>query len=333
MKLKVGITYNLKTDFHQHENQPVDLLEEFDAEETIDAIRDVLQRDGHEVIKLGGGKELIDRLRGTPIDVIFNIAEGVQGRNREAHIPALLEFLNIPYTGSDPLTLSLTLDKSMAKRMVMSEGIPTPRFRRVERMEDLEHLDLSYPLIVKLCQEGSSKGVRLNSRILDRPSLEEKTGRLLQNYGPPLIVEEFIRGPEFTVGILGNGNPCVLGVMQIEIKGVPLDEAIYSLEVKREWEKRVRYHCPPPVDPSLLRGIEEVALRSYRVLECRDVSRVDIRVGEDGIPYFLEVNPLPGLSPVYGDLPIMARKMGWDYDELVRAIFHHALKRYGLVGE
>jgi len=331
MKLRVGITYNLKKDFSHQENQPVDLYEEFDIEETIDAIRDVLVRDGHEVIKLGGDTGLVDRLKEASIDIVFNIAEGLRGRNREAHIPALLEFLNIPYTGSDPLTLSLTLDKSMAKRVVMSAGVPTPRFKRVNRKEDLKEISLSYPLFVKLCDEGSSKGVRLDSKVMDAPSLEEKTRWLLENYGPPVLVEEFVKGPEFTVGILGNEVPCVLGVMLIEIKGELIEEAIYSLEIKREWEEKVAYHCPPPIDPKLQKGIEEVALQAYRALDCRDVSRVDIRVGKDGTPYFLEVNPLPGLSPVYGDLPIMAKRMGWSYDQLVRTIFHHALKRYGLM--
>jgi len=328
MKLKVGITYNLKKDFSQQENQPMDFLEEFDAEETIDAIRKVLEGEGHDVVKLGGDAGLIDRLRQTPVDIVFNIAEGLHGRNREAHIPALLEFLNIPYTGSDPLTLSLTLDKAMAKRIVMSQNIPTPRFKKVERVEDLHGLDLRYPLFVKLCHEGSSKGVRLDSKIPDAQSLREKTTGLLKTYGSPVLVEEFIKGPEFTVGILGNEDPFVLGVMQIEIKGRAPEESIYSLEIKREWEERVRYHCPPSIDQDLLRKIEEVALRSYQALECRDVSRVDIRVGEDRTPYFLEINPLPGLSPVYGDLVMIARNMGWDYDRLVKSIFHHALKRY-----
>jgi D-alanine-D-alanine ligase len=331
MKLRVGITYNLKKDFSYQEDQPIDFLEEYDSEETIDAIRKVLESDGHQVIKLGGDTGLIHRLRQSSVDIVFNIAEGFQGRNREAHIPALLEFLNIPYTGSDPLTLSLTLDKSMAKRVVMSEDIPTPQFKKIERKEDLNGLDLRYPLFLKLCYEGSSKGVRLDSKIFNPPSLKEKGRWLLEKYGPPLLVEEFISGPEFTVGILGNENPSVLGVMQIEIKGSPPDEAIYSMEVKREWEEKVSYHCPPSIEPHLLKKIEEVALRSYKVLGCRDVSRVDIRVGEEGTPYFLEINPLPGLSPVYGDLPIMARHMGWDYPMLVKSIFHYALRRYNLM--
>lgn len=331
MRLKVGITYNLKKDFSPSKDQPIDALEEFDAEETIDAIKRVLEDDGHDVVKLGGDTGLIDRLRQAPVDIVFNIAEGHDGRNREAHIPALLEFLGIPYTGSDPLTLSLTLDKSAAKRVLVSEGVPTPRFKKVERLGDLEGFILRYPIFVKLCYEGSSKGVRLDSKVWDLPSLREKTRWLLETYRSPVLVEEFIQGPEFTVGILGNEVPSVLGVMQIEIKGVPPSEAIYSLEVKREWEDKVRYLCPPPITSSLLMKIEEVALRSYRILECRDVSRVDIRVGEDGEAYFLEVNPLPGLSPIYGDLPIMARRMGWSYEQLVKAIFHHALKRCGLM--
>ncbi len=331
MKFKIGITYNLKKEFAQRENQPIDLLEEFDAEETIDAIREVLETDGHEVIKLGGDTGLVDRVRQASVDIVFNIAEGLEGRNREAHIPALLEFLNIPYTGSDPLTLSVTLDKAMAKRIVLSHGIPTPRFKKVERMEDLDGLDLRYPVFVKLCYEGSSKGIRLDSKISDSESLEEKVRSLLSTYGSPLLVEEFVKGPEFTVGVLGNDNPSVLGVMQIEVKGRSPEESIYSLEIKREWQDKVRYHCPPLVGQSLVKKIEEVALCSYRALDCRDVSRVDIRVGEDNIPYFLEVNPLPGLSPVYGDLVIMARSMGWDYARLVKTIFHHALKRYGWI--
>jgi len=331
-RLRVGITYDLKKDFSHREDQPIDSFEEFDSEETIDAIRRVLERDGHEVLKLGGGAGLIDRLRNFPVDIVFNIAEGIGGRNREAHIPALLEFLNIPYTGSDPLTLSLTLDKAMAKKVVRSEGIPTPGFKKVEKMEDLHGLDLRYPLFVKLCYEGSSKGVRLDSKVSDPSSLGEKVKWLLETYGPPVLVEEFVSGPEFTVGILGNSDPVILGVMQIEIKGSSPDEAIYSLEVKREWEEKVRYHCPPPILGDLQKRIEEVAVRAYCALDCRDVSRVDIRVGEDGIPYFLEINPLPGLSPVYGDLPIMAGRMGWEYSRLVQTIFHHALERYGIAG-
>ncbi len=330
--MKVGITYNLKKDFPLLPGQPVDEFEEFDAEETIDAIQEVLEAKGHHVVRLGGSPELIDRLKRDPVDFVFNIAEGLRGRNREAHIPALLEFLEIPYTGSDPLTLSLTLDKLMAKRVIDSEGIPTPRFKKIETLDDLLGVDLRYPLFIKPCYEGSSKGIRLDSKVADRASLERKIRALLNDYPPPILIEEFVAGPEFTVGILGNREPFVLGIMQIEITGVPQEEAVYSLEVKRDWVARVRYHCPPLVDPAAQKRIAETALRAYRALDCRDVARVDLRMGRDGVAYFLEINPLPGLSPSYGDLPIMASRMGWAYARLVGAIFDSAAARYGIPG-
>jgi D-alanine-D-alanine ligase len=330
--MRVGITYNLRKDFPLLPDQPIDAFEEFDAEETIDAIRDVLESKGHIVVKLGGSPDLIGRLAEHRVEIVFNVAEGLRGRSREAHIPALLEFLDIPYTGSDPLTLALTLDKLMAKRVVQSEGIPTPRFKKIETFGDLATVDLSYPLFVKPCYEGSSKGIRLDSKVTDRASLERKTRSLLSDYRSSLLVEEFVDGPEFTVGILGNRDAFVLGIMQIEITGVPQNEAVYSLEVKRDWVERVRYHCPPLIEESARKRIAEVALRSYKALDCRDVSRVDVRMGRDGVPYFLEVNPLPGLSPSYGDLPIMARRMGWEYARLVGAIFDSALARYGFPG-
>jgi len=191
-----------------------------------------------------------------------------------------------------PLTLSLTLDKAMAKRILMSQNVPTPGFKKIERIEDLDSLDLRYPLFVKLCYEGSSKGFGWIRKYWI-PILEKKTKELLNIYGSPVLVEEFVKGPEFTVGILGNEDPVVLGVMQIEITGKPPEESIYSLEIKREWEEKVRYHCPPSIDQSLLKKIEEVALRSYRALECRDVSRVDIRWGKTRPPIFWRSIP-PG---------------------------------------
>lgn len=331
MGLRVGITYNLKKDVSLNDKLPIDFAEEFDSEETIDSIKNVLESEGHKVYKLGGDNGLIERLKSTPVDIVFNIAEGLKGRNREAHIPAILEFMDIPYTGSDPLTLSLTLDKSMAKRVVASEGIATPKFKKINRLEELNDLDLRYPLFLKLCYEGSSKGIRLDSKIKTPQALREKASWLLKDYDSPILIEEFINGPEFTVGIIGNYPPEIIGVMQIEIKGLAPEDAIYSLEVKREWEDKVCYHCPPSISQDLLKKIKDVAIRAYKVLECRDVSRVDIRVGEDNIPYFLEINPLPGLSPIYGDLPIMARLMGWKYEDLIKTIFNNALKRYGFI--
>ena len=182
-------------------------MEEFDSEETIDAIRDVLEGDGHEVIKLGGDTGLIDRLRQTSIDIVFNIAEGLRGRNREAHIPALLEFLNIPYTGSDPLTLSLTLDKSMAKRVVMSEGIPTPRFKKVERMEDLEGLGPSLSSFREVVLRGIEQRGSVGFKSFGSPISGGEDEMAFRKLWSSPSGGGVCQGPEFTVGILGNENP------------------------------------------------------------------------------------------------------------------------------
>ncbi|MGQ9629943.1 MAG: D-alanine--D-alanine ligase family protein [bacterium] len=329
---RVGLTYNLKEDRTStpEVGKPEDDSAEFDCIETIDALEEAISSEGHSVVRLGGGLEIIERLRLNPVDIVFNIAEGQHGRNREAHIPALLEMLGIPYTGSDALTLALCLDKAMTKRVVGSAGVPTPKFFKVGRIEDLEALDLKYPLFAKPVAEGSSKGIRNTSRIETRRELYERVRWLIETYRQPVLVEEFLGGPEYTVGILGNGKLRVLGIMQILNRGKDPSRAIYSYEVKQDWQRQVEYLCPAPISEELKRNIEEISLRAYEVLECRDVARMDIRLDEDGKPFFLEVNPLPGLSPVYSDLPIMARRVGIGYEELVNTILNNALSRCGL---
>jgi D-alanine-D-alanine ligase len=211
--------------------------------------------------------------------------------------------------------------------------MPRPEFvhaLRIERFADLPASDgpggLAFPLIVKPAWEGSSKGVRLASRVTTAAALREQVAFVLDGYGGPALVEEFCEGPEFTVGILGNDEPRVVGVMEIRHRSLPPGEFLYSLEVKRDWENQVEYLVPPPVEPRLLAALEDLALGCYRALGCRDVSRVDLRL-KAGVPQFIEVNPLPGLSPDYGDLPILAGRMGWSYPELVLAIVRHALER------
>jgi D-alanine-D-alanine ligase len=238
--------------------------------------------------------------------------------------------LGIPCTGSDPLTLALTLDKDLAKRVVASRGLATPRHLLIEHLAELPGGNspggLAFPLIVKPAWEGSSKGVRLSSRVTTPAALREQTAFVLEGYGGPALVEEFCEGEEFTVGIIGNRSPRVVGVMQIRHRTLPPGEFLYSLEVKRDWENQVEYLVPPPVEASLLARVEDLAVACYHALGCRDVSRVDIRL-KGGVPHFIEVNPLPGLSPTYGDLPILAGRMGWEYPRLVLAIVGHALER------
>jgi len=328
--MKIGITYNLRGDGGGDASGTADEDEEFDSPETIDAIAGVLQGAGHSVEKLGFGRQMVDLLMASPPDAVFNIAEGYRGRSRESQVPALLEMLSIPYTGSDPLTLALTLDKDLAKKIVSSRGLRTPGHLVLDTFRPLLEEDLQglrSPLLVKPSYEGSSKGIRLASKVITLDQANEQVRWLFSEYGGPVMVEEFLDGPEFTVGITGNSPPRVLGVMMIRHRTLPPEDFLYSLEVKRDWENQVEYLVPPPIDDGLLLEIEELALGAYQALGCRDVSRVDIRL-RDGEPYFLEVNPLPGLSPEYGDLVIMAGGKGWSYESLVLHIFDHARKRW-----
>jgi D-alanine-D-alanine ligase len=328
--MRIGITYDLKVDGPRPEGLPDDFQEEFDSPVTIEAIAQTLRRLGHEVEKLGDGRELLQRLLAEPPDLVFNTAEGQGiGRSREARVPAVLEMLGIPYTGSDPLTLAVTLDKDCARRLVASAGIAVPPGVVVQAGEDAlaaaKKAEVPFPVIVKPAWEGSSKGIRGKS-LVDRP--EELAGVvawLQRDHRQPVLIEEYIEGDELTVGMLGNAPPRVLGVMRV-LPNQPNGRFVYSLEVKRDYLQLVRYECPPPYPAALLRTIEEAARVAFRTLGCRDVSRLDFRL-RDGVPYFLEVNPLPGLNPESSDLMIMSRLVGWQPERVIETIFQSAVER------
>lgn len=331
--MKVGIAYDLKSDFGSEpaHGGPDDLFEEYDSLGTVEAIASALRARGHEPVLLGGGRRFVERLLAAPPDLVFNIAEGRGSRSREAHVPAVCEMLGVPFTHSDPLTLAVTLDKAMAKRLAAAVGVATPRFAVCRSTSDLELPELAalrWPLLAKPMFEGSSMGVRRHSRVTDAAGLRREVERITHDYDQPALVEEFCSGPEFTVGILGNGAEAhVVGVMEIVPKKAAPHEFVYSLEVKRDWENEVEYHVPPRRPAELVAGVARCALDAYRALECRDVSRVDVRLDAAGVPRFLEVNPLPGLNPVTGDLCILARRSGLEYEDLVDAIVRHALAR------
>ncbi len=327
--MRVGLSYNVKP-ANPPAHLPEDTFEEYDSEATVGHLCNAISALGHEVARLGAGPGIIDALRRSRPDIVFNIAEGEGGRCREAHVPALLEMLGIPYVGSDPLTLCVTLDKPVAKRLAAAEGFPTPKFRTFRSADAFTGAGLVFPVIVKPAFEGSSKGVRLSSRAASPEQAREMVRFVTGTYLQDAIVEEFIAGPEVTVGILGNENPRVVGVMEIAPKKVPNEEFVYSLEVKRDWENQVEYRCPAQFAPGVVAGIERCALGIYRLLGCRDFSRIDFRIDAKGIPQFIECNPLPGLSPGYGDLPIMADRMGMPYLSLISEILSHALSRQGV---
>jgi D-alanine-D-alanine ligase len=310
---------------------PDDYQEEFDSPETIEAIAEVLRGLGHEVVKLGDGRELLQRLLTDPPDFVFNIAEGQGiGRSREARVPAVLEMLGIPFTGSDPLTLAVTLDKDCAKRLVASEGVIVPRSILVEEWRPATAAKLRetlrFPIILKPAWEGSSKGIRQHCIVDDVESLPSILASIRHDHRQPILIEEYIQGDELTVGVIGNEDPQVIGVMRV-LPQQPTARFIYSLEVKRDWRRQVRYECPARLPDPVLAAVKQAALTSYRVLGCRDVSRIDFRL-RDGVPYFLEVNPLPGLNPETGDLVIMSKSCGWTYPGLIAAILQAARSRH-----
>jgi D-alanine-D-alanine ligase len=308
-----------------------DLEEEFDSPETIAAIAAALESLGHEVELLGYGEPLLQRLLvGPRPDLVWNFAEGHgEGRSREARVPAVLEMLDIPYTGSDPLTLAATLDKDCAKRLVASAGVATPRWYLYDG--DAESIathaaDLSFPVFVKPAYEGSSKGILNSSILYDVDELRPALEQLHEAYCQPVLVEEFIDGDELTVGFVGNGTPDVLGIMRVIPRAKRAQPFVYSLEVKRNWQQQVRYECPARLQPAETEAVNQAALAAWKALGCRDVARFDFRL-RGGVPYFLETNPLPGLSPTSGDLVLLARQVGISHRDLISRILTATIRR------
>lgn len=329
--MKIGITYNLKEEICPYSVLNNEITEEFDTESTITAICNVFCRGGHDTVRLGSSLEIAEKIKNEKVDFVFNIAEGCGGRNRESHIPSILEMLNIPYSGSDPLTLGLTLDKAATKKIAFYAGIPVPRFKLINKIEDLSEIDnkLWYPLITKPAWEGSSKGIYNSSKAFTKNELEKNAGFLFEKYPEqPVLIEEYIEGREITVGIIGNDSPQVLGLMEIMNKNQEGDDFFYSLETKKEWERLVDYASPPDINRLLEKHIKHYAILAFKEFGCRDIARIDFKISKYNKLFMLEVNPLPGLSPEYADLVIMANKLGMAYDNLVLSIFHHALSRY-----
>ena len=327
--MRVGLAFNVKP-ADPPDHLPEDAFEEYDSEATVAHIESALSHLGHDVRRLPAGCGFVDSVRGAAPDIVFNIAEGEGGRCREAHVPAVLEMLGVPFVGSDPLTLCVTLDKPVAKRLVEHEGFPTPPFRTFRSAEEVDSLPFPFPVIVKPAFEGSSKGVRIGSRATSLDQAREMVRFVTRTYRQDAMVEAFMPGAEVTVGVLGNDPPRVAGMMEIVPKTVSPAEFVYSLEVKRDWENRVAYRVPPALPGAVLAEIERCALGIYLTLGCRDFSRIDFRLDASGTPRFIECNPLPGLSPGYGDLPIMAERMGIPYLSLIREILSHALSRLGM---
>jgi len=325
----VGLTHDLKTDYEFKEGDPPDANAEFDHPSTIDVIASAIEANGFMVKRIGNVKDVLENLGSLGVDIVFNISEGISGRNRESQVPVLLEMAGIPFVGADALTLSLTLDKVMAKKVFIAEGIPTPKFFEIKSVEDLLSTDhCKFPLIVKPRCEGSSKGLSENSRVENLDELKKQVDYVVNTYKQPALVEEFISGQEFTVAVVGNDPPEAMPVVQIKIDGrYKLDNRFYTFA--RITSDRLEYVCPAHITKDLEKKLRDLAVETYSAVECRDFGRVDFRVDNKGRPYCLEINPLPSLS-TEDVFSLIAKEIGITYEQMIGKILDSALKRHNL---
>ncbi|MBI4811319.1 MAG: ATP-grasp domain-containing protein [Ignavibacteriales bacterium] len=312
---------------------------EWDTLETIDAVRAALA-EVHDVSLIEADQNAYAKLQEALPDIVFNMAEGFYGASREAQIPAMLEMLNIPYTGSDPLTLSICLDKSRAKEILTYHRIPTPRFYVVNDITEIDNNPVQFPCMVKPLHEGSSKGIYNSSIVRSRSELLREIIIVLERYNEPVIVEEYLDGREFTVAMLGNGNNlAVLPIVEIKFDTLPQGvNPIYSFEAKWIWDRSDApldiFSCPASLTPKLKNEIEDICRKAYTILRCRDWCRIDVRCDTEGKPHILELNPLPGILPNPEDnscFPKAARAAGMSYNQLIQAVLLIAAGRYGLI--
>jgi D-alanine-D-alanine ligase len=325
--MRIGLTYDLRADYLA-EGYGEEETAEFDQPVTIEGIESALIALGHQPDRIGHGRQLVNRLAaGDRWDLVFNIAEGLHGMARESQVPAILDMYEIPYTFSDPLVLAVTMHKGIAKSIVRDAGLATPDFAVIERIEDVWHVDLPLPLFAKPVAEGTGKGVNAASKISDRQALPEVCSQLLAKYRQPVLIETFLPGREFTVGIAGTGPEAeVLGSMEVLL--LPGAEAeVYSYVNKERCEEFCRYRPGRPEEDDEVRRAESLALACYRALGCRDASRVDVRSDAQGQPNFIEVNPLAGINPVHSDSPILCEMRGISYNTLIERIIASASKR------
>jgi len=324
--VKIGITYDLRDDYIA-EGYTEEQTAEFDHPRTIAAIEDALQSLGYETDRIGHIRTLARRLvAGDRWNLVFNIAEGLRGFGREAQVPALLDAWEIPYTFSDPLVLSLTLHKGMTKRVIRDLGIPTPDFAVVETPEEVEAVSLPFPLFAKPVAEGTGMGVTAASKIADRTELARVCRELLATFCQPVLIETFLPGREFTVGIIGTGAEAFSpGVMEVHLLE-KAEKEVYSYVNKEDWHERIEYALAAD---AMARAAEKTALAAWRDLGCRDGGRIDLRADANGVPNFIEVNPLAGIRPEHSDLPILCELAGMPYRELIAEIMRSAMKRIG----
>ncbi len=351
--MHVALLANLKKNAPTWPGMSPDQWDDLDSEKTIHAIMEALQSGGNQVTFLEGNATLFERLNEVKPDICFNICEGHFGDSREAQIPALLEMLRIPYTGSRVLTLALTLDKPMTKRVLTYHNLPTPPFQVFERINEQLDPDMRFPLFLKPSREGTGMGITAESIVHNETQLRSQMRRLFEKYDQPVLVEHFIEGREITVGVIGNLTSPVawrlpeddeaprisrglhfFPPLEVDMSRYPAEEmGIYTNRIKTELADDFYYLCPAPLSDEQIDELNWLTAATFRVTGCQDVARVDFRLdaNDNNKPYILEINPLPGLNPGYSDLCIEAQADGWEYKELVNRILDEAIERVGLL--
>ena len=325
--MKIGITYDLRSEYLA-DGYSEEETAEFDRDDTIEAIENALRAEGHQVERIGRIQNLVRKLAsGQRWDLVFNIAEGLHGLAREAQVPALLDAYQIPYTFADPAVLMLSLDKALCKLVVREAQLPTPPHAVVRTERDIDRINLPFPLFVKPLAEGTGKGISSESKVDTPRALKSVCLSLLERFRQPILVERYLSGREFTVGILGTGEKArVLGTMEIILRPHAEPHA-YSYVNKERCEELVEYRYPSPENDPEVAEAERVALAAWRAIGGRDAGRVDLRSDETGQPHFLEVNPLAGLHPEHSDLPMIAAAAGLSFRDLIRSIVLSAEER------
>lgn len=337
--MRVALTYNLKKEVGEAERLPADFYAECDDPETVEAVRDAIAERHGEVLMVEADEDAFEKFRRLRPDIVFNMAEGVWGDSRESQVPSMLEMLRVPYTGSNPLTLALCLNKARAKEVLAYYGIPTARFV-VARTADLEiEKYLSFPMFVKPLLEGSSKGIRNDSIVRDVGELRARVASVLSEYDQPALVEEYLEGREFTVALIGNGETLkALPIVEMNYSALPAGvNPIYSYEAKWILDTPEApldiFKCPADLTPRLKGAIEAVTRDAVSALDVRDWCRIDVRLDSTGTPHIIELNPLPGIlkDPKCNScFPKAARAAGMTFSDTVNAVLDAARQRYGI---
>lgn len=343
---RIGLIYNLQHNVAVEPDAPPDARAEYDSEETIEGLAQALQAGGHQVVPLEADRAFLDKVRQAEVDICFNIAEGLGGDAREAHVPAILEMLGIPYTGSKVLAQAISLDKAMSKRIWRDAGLPTAPFQVMVHGNESLDRRLRFPLFAKPLREGSGMGIASNSVLNDEATLRKHVQWLIRTYRQPALVEEYLSGREFTVGLIGNTLASgeipsngrydargfhVLPILEIDLSPIAEANGIYDNHVKAELPLAANYQCPAPLAAVQTIEMQRLAVDAFEAIGALDVSRVDLRLGRDGRPYLLEINTLPGLNPTYSDIVLAARAEGLSYQELVLEVLDLAAVRSGLL--